>query len=340
MHEFGAISHYYGLIALAKAHNYDVTFYEFRLYSLLKRTIKGNFSIIRWVKNVLFLIRLPFIHPSKIVIGTAPFCPYLPLLMFLTKKHEVYHHTSYTYWDGVTAAHPTNSAKLKKQWKYFTSNYVRHIFTVSDKTKNEIVKYGYSTPERISVVNHAYNYPIQALENHVKNNIFIFVGRIVPEKGIHELLQIFASRSNAKLILIGKGSEESLVQEYSEKYPNIQYIGAIQGLKNIIPFYQSASFLIMNSQRMNAWEELFGIAIIEGMACGCVPITTDHSGPKEIITQGQDGILCSEKHISEGIDKAISMSNADYQTMRINTINTGKKYTADNIAMRWNAIFS
>ena len=37
--------------------------------------------------------------------------------------------------------------------------------------------------------------------------------------------------------------------------------------------------------------EHFGIAIVEAMAAGCVPVVFAGGGPKEIITDQQDGIL-------------------------------------------------
>lgn len=339
LHEYGAPSHYNALISLANQNNYKVAFYEFHLKRQLKSALRGK-GIIRCLRNCLFLSTIRFIKKSKIVIGIAPFNPLLPKLMNLLRKHEVYYHTSYTHWDGIISAYPTDSQSLKRYWTIFTQDYVKHIFAVSNKTKEELIKYQYSKPEKISVVYHSYNYPIKAEKESTKNNTFIYVGRLTYQKGIKELLQIFATKPEAQLILIGDGIDRNIAQQYAQDYANIQYIGPIKGLNNIIPYYKKSSFVILNSQRDSHWEELFGITLIEGMACGCVPITTDHPGPKEIITHNQNGLICAEGNITEGINKAISMSTAQYLSMREKSINSGMKFTANNIAIRWNAIFN
>ena len=40
--------------------------------------------------------------------------------------------------------------------------------------------------------------------------------------------------------------------------------------------------------------EHFGIAVVEAMSAGCVPIVSDLGGYREIITTGRDGFLCSD----------------------------------------------
>lgn len=42
---------------------------------------------------------------------------------------------------------------------------------------------------------------------------------------------------------------------------------------------QRSKILIVPSRRMSGWEELFGIVIVEALACGCHVICSDHIGP-------------------------------------------------------------
>lgn len=340
LHEYGAPSHYNGLTYLAKLHNYEILFYEFKLLTLFKKVVKGNFPMKKWIADLGFLFMLPFIKPSKIVLGIAPFNASLPILMILLKRHEVYYHTSYTHWDGVTIGYPTKSKFVKNKWKQFTNKYVRHIFAVSQKTKEELILNNYSTAEQISIVNHSYNITLSAQNKDTKENSFIFVGRITPQKGIKELLKLFSACPQAKLTIVGDGPDVDLVKDYSTRYKNIEYKGYIKCIQDLIPLYQSSSFIVMNSQRLDGWEELFGISLIEGMSCGCVPITTDHSGPKEIITNKVNGIICKEGDIAKGIEQAINMKNEEYLSMRYNSIKRGNDYTIEKIALKWNEILS
>lgn len=337
LHEYGAESHYNALAELCKKEGIVIKYRIFNFRIICSKIIHGE--IINGLANIWFLISIPFRKATKIVLGIAPFNHLLPFLMFLLKRHKVYYHTSYTCWDGTTCALSTKSKKLKKYWKLFVRCYVKHIFAVSNKTKEELVSNGYANYDKISVVNHSYKQSIPIMKRK-KNNTFIFVGRLIESKGIKELLNIFASRPNANLIIAGDGQLRTLIERYENQYHNIKYLGFVSGLDNLIPLYKKASFVIMNSQRTSTWEELFGIAIIEGMACGCVPITTDHTGPKEIITIEENGLIYEEGKISDGIDKAIAMTDLEYSNMQYNAIFTGQSYHSSIMANKWQQILN
>ena len=124
----------------------------------------------------------------------------------------------------------------------------------------------------------------------------------------------------------------------SVNYKNIHYVGYVKGLKNLLPYYYGNCFLILNSHRINGWEEFFGIALIEGMACGCVPITTNHTGPMEIIHDTIDGFIYEEGEIDKGVKECLEMSNERYKAMRESAINTGRSYYCENKAPSWSKI--
>lgn len=332
LHEYGAPSHYNALVELGNQRGFKVEFRIFNPKTIAGKILRGKFR--EAFDSVSFLLSLPFRKQQKIVLGIAPFNKLLYPLAYILKKHKVYYHTSYTFWDGSIMAHPTSSKKVIDFWHKFIDSKVSHIFAVSKKTKDELIRNKFSVPEKISIVNHSYNEHIAPIE-HDKDNTFIYVGRLSEVKGIPELLSIFKDRPEAQLTIVGAGELEPLVKKYAEKYPNIMYLGYIHGLSNLIPIYQKHSFLIMNSQRTTSWEELFGIAIIEGMACGCVPITTDHSGPKEIITPCVDGFISKEKEISTSIDNAISFTDDVFQKLRINTIDRGLSFHASTMSNKW-----
>lgn len=332
LHEYGAPSHYNALVELGHQKGFDVIFRVFSPRTILTKFWRRDFAL--GFNSILFLLSLPFRRKEKIILGIAPFNPLLKLLFVLLKKHEVYYHTSYTHWDGSMMAYPTSSQSLMRLWRKFLGQKVRHIFAVSNQTKQELIANKYIDADKITVVNHSYKISIPYLPKE-KDNTFLFVGRIVPAKGISELLEIFAKRPEATLTLVGRGELEPLVEQYAKNYPNINYLGYINGLKNLIPIYQQHSFVVMNSQRMNGWEELFGIALIEGMACGCVPITTDHPGPKEIITSNINGYISTERSIGFVIDKALCLSESEYQRLRSNAISSSEGYHSSVIAKRW-----
>lgn len=343
LHEYGAPTHYHSLKVLAEQHNFQLKFHVFN-YLLDKGLIYKVKCFIKHPYNVLsdlwFLATLNLRQPVKIVIGIAPYNNHLPLLMRLMRKHEVYYHTSYSCWDGARYVHQPKAATDINKWKTFTSKYVKHVFAVSEWTKKQMILNGYITAEKISVVNHSYTRLIEANEHQSKTLNFICVAALNESKGISELLHIFSLHPEAQIMFVGDGPLKEKVKDYANRYSNIKYAGYINGSNNIIPLYKSHSFLILNSHKTSSWEELFGMVIIEGMACGCVPITTNHPGPQEIIANNADGFICQEGRILEGIEKAINMPDEIYLQMRVEALNKGRKYHCDQMASRWSQIFS
>lgn len=335
LHEYGAPSHYNALVELGKQKFFNVKFAIFQPKGILSNLYHKRFSLVFF--SICFLLSLPFRKNETIVLGIAPFNKLLKPLSYVLRNHKVFYHTSYTHWNGKIMARPTKSPELISFWKCYISNTVKHIFAVSEKTKSELINNGFAYEKNITVVNHSYNKVVD-VQPHDKNKKFIYVGRLVECKGIQELLEVFAERENAELTIAGSGELEKLVRDYAYKYKNINYIGYINGFEQLYPIYLQHSFVILNSKRDEHWEELFGITLIEGMACGCVPIATDHPGPKEIISNNKNGFLAKEGLIKDAINRAILLSQNDYNGLQRNAISTGRKFHSSILAKKWNNI--
>ena len=164
------------------------------------------------------------------------------------------------------------------------------------------------------------------------------MGRLTENKGIIELLEIFEKRRDAFFTIVGDGPLSDIVQQYARRCENITYLGYIKGLHNIIPLYQKHCFMVLNSKKTKQWEELFGIMLIEGMACGCVPISIKHTGPKEIITDGVDGFLYEEGGIEQGVIHGIQLTEEQYSQYRKNAIKRGSDFYYKKIMDKWEKI--
>lgn len=338
LHENGAPSHFYGLDELARINGYKIRHREISQRNALKKLLfEFNFHI---VSNIIFLSSLPFRKRTKVVLAIAPYNGKVGVLMRLLKKHEVYYFTSYTCWDQSLSAHNSNPTnKLLSSWRYFTASFVKHIFAVSAKTKQEMIKNGFASQDRISVVNHSLREEIYA-ERQTKSMSFIQVSRLTEAKGILEIIEVFKYRPEYSISFAGSGSLQGAVKQTSNNYDNINYLGYIGSFDKLVEQYKKHSFVLLNSRHIPnlEWEELFGIALIEGMACGCVPVASDHSGPKEIIEDGVNGLLYNSDDLASTIDSIASMSQSRYQFLRQNAIRSASKYLRSNIAERWRAI--
>lgn len=336
VHEYGAPSHFYALDHLLASHDIPSSKYELNLLGQAKEVVKtfSSRSFLRMLRNLGFILSLPFLKPAKVVLGLAPYDRSLTMLRPFLKRHQVYYFTSYTCWDGSRQVHRSGS-HTRSVWQAFLRNDAAHIFAVSEKTRTELIRNGLATSSNVTVVGHSYITRPEITPVHRKDNRFIMVGGLQANKGIEELLACFAARPNAYLTVVGKGPLEKKVREAESAYPNIRYAGFISDQQVLFRLYMEHSFILLNSKRMDGWEELFGMVLIEASACGLVPLAADHSGPCEIIRNGVNGIIFPEGGLTSAVEGCMAWSDEEYDQFRAAALENGRKYYVENMAGRW-----
>ncbi|WP_066627076.1 glycosyltransferase family 4 protein [Labilibacter marinus] len=341
-HEHGSPSHFNALEHLTNRENISLCHREFDYYRQLVMLVKTRGkNTLKLFLNFKFLISLIFTSNKIIIVGIAPYNFNLKFLRPLLKKHRVFLFTSYTCWDQSIMAHSKYFSKnILSVWRQFIFNDTEHVFAVSEKTKRELIANGFKAKDQITVVHHSYKMEIQPSENKEKTLNFITVASLSESKGIDELLKIFKKLPNCKLTIVGKGPMEGEIKQACLDYINICYLGYIKGLDNLLPVYKENCFLLLNSKKSNYWEELFGMVIIEGMSCGVIPITTNHSGPKEIITNNRNGLICAEGDIESGIKYAIKMQGDEFLEMKNSAILRGQEFRSNVVSRRWETIIN
>ena len=122
--------------------------------------------------------------------------------------------------------------------------------------------------------------------------VFGFVGRLVGDKGINELVHSFKTLSdnhkNNKLVLIGNFEnkldplKKSTLEEIQEN-KNIFYLGFQSDIKPYLAIFDVFVF--------PSYREGFGISLMEANAMGVPAISSDIIGCNEIIKDGINGFL-------------------------------------------------
>ncbi len=121
---------------------------------------------------------------------------------------------------------------------------------------------------------------------------FVFVGRIVRDKGIDELVEAFTSlhtrHPEARLILVGRFEDnlDPVAESTRTAIASHPAIEAVGSQSDVRPWYASSDALVFPSYR-----EGFPNVVIEAGAMGLPSIVTDINGSREIILQGQNGII-------------------------------------------------
>ena len=340
LHKSGAKSHYKGLEHLLQQNGGRIVYREFSVVdTLIKSIIKLKFALAKkQFINAWFLLSLSFSKDKKVVLGIAPFDYKLPYLLYLLKNHKVFYHTSWTVWDG--SHQPKNkwvTDKLKSHWRKFLEEDAKHIFAVSNETQIQLMANYHITNSRISVVYHSLDDTMFKCNGEQKIDSgkinFIYVGRLVSQKGLEELLDYFATQTDKVITIIGKGTLQPLVQDYAKKHAAIRFLGYINNPEALAKYYREHDYLVLNSKKTQIWEEAFGMVLIEAMACGTIAVSTNHSGPQEIIDTTINGYLIPEGTMVPFLDN-LKLRPA-YDKIKQKAIETAKLYSLENIAKRW-----
>lgn len=145
---------------------------------------------------------------------------------------------------------------------------------------------------------------------------FVFVGRIVGDKGINELVQAFTAllaqdcAVKSRLVLVGRFEDKldpisSETKQMIDSTPEIEAVGQ-QFDDDLLAWYAAADCFVFPSYR-----EGFPNTVLEAGAFGLPSIVTDINGSREIIIpyekdpQGATGLIVPS-HDAEALQKAMA----------------------------------
>jgi len=171
--------------------------------------------------------------------------------------------------------------------------------------------------------------------------IFVFVGRIVGDKGINELIQAFKrimnNDFNIKLLLVGEEENEidPLNKETQQELFTNRNIIKVGWQKDIRPYLALSDVLILPTYR-----EGFPNVVMQAGAMGLPTIVSNINGCNEIVEDGKNGIIIPVKNVI-AIEEAVFKIKNDKIFF-----NNLKKNSREMITSRyeqqlvWNAILA
>ena len=151
-------------------------------------------------------------------------------------------------------------------------------------------------------------YKYEKYPNENKSIRFLFVGRIMKDKGIEELLtsmeKIYKKNKNVILDIVGPCEEDyTTLLAQAEKKGFVHYFGF---QKNIHSFYKNCHCVVLPS-----YHEGLANVLLEGAATGRPVIATNVPGCQETFTEGVTGFGCELKNLDslkQAIEKFLCLS--------------------------------
>ena len=142
------------------------------------------------------------------------------------------------------------------------------------------------------------------------NVIFLYLARVMKEKGIDEYLALaenFKDRSDIEFHICG-----DLEEDYSETIGHyvaakiVQYHGIVE---NVQEYLERANAVIHPSY----YNEGISNSLLEAAASARPIITTDHPGCRDTVIAGESGYLFEKKNIKDLIDKVNAFLELDFE---------------------------
>ena len=151
------------------------------------------------------------------------------------------------------------------------------------------------------------------VEVNTEGAIIFFIGRLVPEKGVYQLIQampaVLAAVPDARLYIAGRGSQKEVLEELIEQLGLQERVVLLGFLKpyNRNYLYHQAAVAVFPSL-----YEPFGIVALEAMATHTPVIVGDTGGLSEIVQHGFNGLKIPSGNVEALADAIIRVLKDEF----------------------------
>jgi D-inositol-3-phosphate glycosyltransferase len=202
----------------------------------------------------------------------------------------------------------------------------QRIIAPTEREKEYLIHYYGASPEAIRVKPCGVNLDLfRSIEKEIARNhlgfngdeIILFVGRIVPIKGIDKLLMAMTyleKRKKTKLVVIGGDKhcqdEVDRLKALTKRLhidDSVNFLGLVE--QEELPYFYSAADLCV----FPSHYESFGLVALESLACGTPVVATRVGGIEGVIKEGETGYIVKDNapdRLADKITLMLSMSKA------------------------------
>ncbi len=347
LHDYGVRDHYIALNSVGSASTIKEV--EFTVVpTFFRGLIKFDLNKLRKsIFNLMWIVRSiinPKVNSDKnIILGMAPFDWRVIYIKRVVKCSNVILHTSWTSWND--DFHPRRnyffSVYYKNIWRDFLRFNVNSIAAVTTTVKKEIslfCKDATIESKTYCVYHSIHDLPVKKNDDSRTGTLkVIYAGNIIEQKGIFKILELCKINPDVEFTFIGKGPLLGEIE--NSNLTNVKCLGYISDKRKLYSEFSDNDLYLLPSLRKGKWEELFGIALVEAMYNGCIPLTTDHTGPSEILHESflKENIFSEDLYVS-GVNEFIGKLKSNPELIGVykqEAFKVSQKFTASNLAKVW-----
>ncbi|WP_256545636.1 glycosyltransferase family 4 protein [Halobellus inordinatus] len=279
LHRYGARRHYLPIEAsLGEVPNPGVEYYEFTFTTNLVRAPRNA--------SYLFDVLTGRRECRPIVLGAEPYDVRLPLFRRISDNYPVVYHTSWPYWSNGPVPRKPLYSSLPDAWIDFLKTVP--VVTVTTTARDSLADRGVEATHIPHAVNVSTYSPSAGRASDGRE--LLFVGRLEERKGVDLLLRLSRELDDTTVRFVGDGPMRDRIEKHSQP-GNVVYEGYVSDDDRLASLYASADVFVLPSRPAETWEELFGIVLIEAMACGTPAVSTTCVGPADVVSAEETGLL-------------------------------------------------
>jgi glycosyltransferase involved in cell wall biosynthesis len=198
----------------------------------------------------------------------------------------------------ITTIHGFSSPSIIPVYKKY--NHRCHYVAISEADKSPDLDYLATIHHGIDIAEFPFS--------EAQGQYLLFFGRIHPEKGVYEAIQV-AQRTGIKLLIAGIVQDQDYFATRIEPYLDgvtVEYLGAVGPDRRGKLLGQASALLHLIS-----FDEPFGLSLVESMACGTPVIAFGRGSIPEIIRHNETGyIVANIDEASEAVAAVGSISRS------------------------------
>ena len=172
------------------------------------------------------------------------------------------------------------------------------VIAVSDDTRRRLIRAGSPSGKTVAILNGLGEVELKAYDSVAEQRLQLpqgpvrvgFLGRLSPEKGTHELLEVaphlLAENASATLAIAGDGPDRAWLEHASRALTGTGRLAWRGSVGDVVGFLADVDVLIMPSH-----NEGLPYVLLEAMAAGCGIVAFRVGGIPEVVANESLGVL-------------------------------------------------
>jgi glycosyltransferase involved in cell wall biosynthesis len=230
-------------------------------------------------------------------------------------------YSGFTQTPVVTTIHGFSSASILPVYKQYNDS--TYYVAISEADKSTQLDY-------IATIHHGIDLN-QFKYQPESGDYLLFLGRIHPDKGVHDAIEV-AAKTGKRLVIAGIVQDEAYFREQIEPCidgSKVEYIGSVGPEKRLEVMGGALALL-----HLIHFDEPFGLSVVESMACGTPVIAYDRGSMPELIQDGSSGFIVDD------LDAAVqAVGKINSLDRRVCREDVEKRFTSQRMAQQYLAIY-